>query len=109
MKKEKIEEGEDITSIRSSLLNEELLKQKRRKEYYALWVGVLAQLFFALTSVQLKICREDYPLYYTTNNVIFYRSISICLIGYIMLKYKKERIIPLKEIKYKGWFFLIIS
>ena len=96
---------EDITSIRSSLLNEERLKEKRRKEYYALWIGILAQLFFALTSVQLKICRENYPLYYTTNNVIFYRSISICLVGYIMTKYKNERIIPLNEIKYKGWFF----
>ena len=69
-----------------------------------------AQSFFALTSIQLKICGENYCLYYTINNVIFYRSISICLVGYIMTKYKKEDIISLKKIKFKislGNYFII--
>ena len=41
-------------SIKSSLLDDELLKQKRKNENFAIFLGILSQIGWAVNSIQLK-------------------------------------------------------
>ena len=52
-------------SIKSSLLTDEMLLQRRKKEKYALILGLISQFLWALNSIQLK----TYRVYYTNEKM----------------------------------------
>ena len=79
---------------------------RKKREIYSFFMGVLAQFFMGISNIQLKTYRTFFPEYYSTQSLTFWRSFSICIVGYIMVKRKKERITPLNEVKNKFWFYL---
>ena len=56
--------SENSISIKSSLLNDSMLAQRRQKERHALFIGILSQLIWAFNGIQLKTYRENvnYPV-----------------------------------------------
>jgi len=87
----------------SSLFSEKL---RKKREIYSFFMGVISQFFLGISNIQLKTYRTFFPEDYSTQSLTFWRSFSICIIGYIMIKRKNERITPLNEIKNKSWFYL---
>ena len=79
---------------------------KKKREIYSFFMGVLAQFFMGISNIQHKTYRTFFPEHYSTQSLTFWRSFSICIVGYIMIKKKKERITPLNEVKNKIWFYL---
>ena len=73
---------------------------------YSYFMAVCSQFFWAVSNIQLKTYRTFFPQDFSTQSLTFWRSLSICLIGYIMIKRKNERITPLNEIQNKFWFYL---
>ena len=69
-------------------------------------MAVCSQFFWATSNIQLKTYRSFFPQNFSTQSLTFWRSFSICLIGYVMIKRKNERITPLNEIQNKFWFYL---
>ena len=98
-------QGSGIYSIKSSFLNEEELKEKRRNESYAYLIGILSQLVWALNSIQIKTYEPWFPKTFSNNSLLLWRSIPIWILGFYFCKKKNIRIIPVREIKYKFWFF----
>ena len=47
-------QSSDIYSVDSSILNDEMLAEKRKNERFAYVVGILSQFIWALNSIQLK-------------------------------------------------------
>ena len=87
----------------SSLLSD---NSKRKKDLYAFAMGVLSQFFWAISNIQLKTYRGFFPDSFSTQSLTFWRSSSICIIGYIMVSRKNVRITPLNKIQNKFWFYL---
>ena len=81
-------------------------KTKRRRDLYAFIIGVISQFFWGMSNIQLKTYRKFFPNHFSTQSLTFWRSFSICIIGYIMVYKKNLKITPLNEIKYKFWFYL---
>ena len=79
---------------------------RRKRDLYAFIVGILSQFFWGISNIQLKTYRTFFPDDFSTQSLTFWRSFSICIIGYFMISYKKERITPLNEVKNKFWFYL---
>jgi len=79
---------------------------KKKREIYSFFMGVLAQFFWGISNIQLKTYRTFFPDNFSTQSLTFWRSFSICIVGYIMIKKKNERITPLNEVKNKFWFYL---
>lgn len=90
----------------SSSLSDLSDNTKRKRDLYAFSVGVLSQFFLGMSNIQLKTYRTFFPDNFSTQSLTFWRSFSICIIGYFMISYKKERITPLNEIKNKFWFYM---
>ena len=44
----------DLISIKDSLLNSELLKEKKKKENYGIFMAILAHFILAINQLQLK-------------------------------------------------------
>ena len=72
---------------------------KKKGEIYSYFMAVCSQFFWAVSNIQLKTYRAFFPEDFSTQSLTFWRSLSICLIGYVMIKRKNERITPLNEIK----------
>lgn len=98
--------SENSYSIKSSLLNDEMLAQRRKKERYALAVGVFAQFVWAINSIQLKTYKSWFPKAFSYSSLAFWRSVPIWFLGYAICKYKKIEIKPVSQVKYKFWFWL---
>ena len=81
-------------------------RTKRKRDLYAFFVGVISQFFWGISNIQLKTYRIFFPENFSIQSLAFWRSFSICLIGYFTIKYKKARITPLNEVKNKFWFYL---
>ena len=92
-------------SVNSSLLNEEQLRDKRRRERFGYIIGILSQFVWALNSVQIKTYEPWFPKVFSNNSLLLWRSLPIWILGYFFCKTKGIRIVPLNEIKYKFWFF----
>lgn len=92
-------------SIKSSLLTDEMLLQRRKKEKYALILGLISQFLWALNSIQLKTYRLWFPNSYSNNSLVFWRSLPIFVLGYFICKYKQIKITPHSKIKHIYWFF----
>ena len=94
----------DIYSISSSQLNDEMLKEKRRKEKIGAVIGIISQFIWAINSIQLKTYKTFFPDYFSNNSLVFWRSLPIWVLGYFFCWKKGVRIKPLSAIHHKFWF-----
>ena len=94
----------DLISIKDSLLNSELLREKKRKENYGIIISIISNLAGAINQLQLKTYPKWFKKYYSQNNLLFYRSFSSCLICYYLIKKKNQTIPRWSEINNKFWF-----
>ena len=97
--------SQNSISIKSSLLNDEMLAQRRKNERKALAIGILAQLIWAFNGIQLKTYRTFFPDAFSNNSLVMWRSIPIWGLGYFFSKRKGLTITPHSQIKHKFWFF----
>ena len=81
-------------------------RTRRKRDLYAFTVGVLSQFFWGISNIQLKTYRSFFPDAFSTQSLAFWRSFSICVIGYCMILYKNIRITRLNEVQNKFWFYL---
>lgn len=96
--------SDDLYSDKSDELSDRMLYIKRKNERFALFIGILSQVFWALNTVQLKTYLPNFPEEFSNNSLVFWRSLSIWIIGYLLCKKNNVRIKPLSEIKHKFWF-----
>ena len=94
----------DIYSVSSSKLDDEMLKEKRRKERIGTVIGIISQFIWAINSIQLKTYKTFFPDDFSNNSLVFWRSLPIWFLGYFFCRQKKIRIKPLSAIKHKFWF-----
>ena len=92
-------------SIKSSLLNNDMLIERRKNEKYAYFIGCIAQFIWAINSIQLKSYKITFPKAFSNNSLVFWRSLPIWVLGYIFSYMKNIEITPHKAIKHKFWFF----
>ena len=95
----------DLISIKDSLLNSELLREKKKKENYGIIITIIAHFFLAVNQLQLKTFAKWFKNEYTQNNLLVYRSLATCAISYYLIKRKNETIPSLLKINSKFWFF----
>lgn len=94
----------DLISIKDSLLNSELLREKKKKENYGIIITIIAHFFLAVNQLQLKTFAKWFKEDYTQNNLLVYRSMASCGISYYLIVKKKQKIPKLSEISSKFWF-----
>ena len=95
----------DLIEIKDSLLNSELLREKKKKENYGIIITIIAHFFLAVNQLQLKTFAKWFKKEYTQNNLLVYRSLATCGISYLLIKRKNQKIPSLLEINSKFWFF----
>ena len=98
--------SDDIYSIHSSLLADEMLAIKRKNEKYAIAIGILSQFIWALNFIQLKTYQPYFPSAFSNNSLVFWRSLPIWILARILCSWKNIRIRSFSEIKNKKWFIL---
>ena len=81
-------------------------KKERNNERKGIIIGILSQFIKALNLIQLKTFNSFYPNDFSINSLIFWRSLSIWALGYILCLKKGIRIKPLNEIEKKYLFIL---
>ena len=96
----------DIYSIDSSKLDDELLAIKRKNERFATIIGIISQFIWAINSIQLKTYPQIFPKEYSSNSLVFWRSVPIWGLGFYFCRQKNIRIKPLSAIKHKFWFVM---
>ena len=96
----------DLSSINSDLLTNELKIEKRKKERISYIYGILSQFCWAIVSIQIKTMITFFPKDYTLNTIAFYRTFPLGLIGYFLCKKKNIRIHKWAGIKNKFWFII---
>ena len=96
----------DLASINTELLTNELKIEKRKRERLAYIYGVISQFLWAIVSIQIKTMITFFPNVYTLNTIAFYRTFPLGLAGYFLCKRKNIKIHQWNEIKYKFWFLL---
>ena len=96
----------DIYSIDSSKLDDELLAVKRKNERFATIIGIISQFIWAINSIQLKTYPQFFPKEYSSNSLVFWRSVPIWGLGFYFCRQKNIRIKPLSAIKHKFWFIM---
>ena len=89
----------------NSLIDEELIKI-RKNERFAYFIGIMSQFFWGCNVVQMKTFIKYFPECYSDNSALFWRMLTIALIGFILCKYRKINILRFSEIKNKKWFLL---
>ena len=94
----------DLISIKDSLLNSELLKEKKERENYGIIISIISNLAGAFNQLQLKTYPKWFKKYYSQNNLLFYRSFSSCLICFYLIRKKNQTIPKWSEINNKFWF-----
>ena len=99
-------QSSDIYSVSSSKLEDEKLKDKRRKERIGTLFAILSQFIWAINSIQLKTYKSFFPNDFSNNSLVFWRSLPIWVLGYFFCKQKGIRIKSLGAIKHKFWFFI---
>ena len=96
----------DLSSINTELLTNELKQEKRKRERIAYIYGIISQLLWAIVSIQIKTMITLFPDIYTLNTIAFYRTFPLGIIGYYLCKNKNISIHNFKEIKNKFWFLI---
>ena len=94
----------DLISIKDSLLNSELLREKKRRENYGIIITIIAHFLLAVNQLQLKTFAKWFKEDYTQNNLLIYRSVASCSVSYYLICRKKQTIPKLSEINSKFWF-----
>ena len=72
----------DIFSVGSSKLDDEMLAVKRKNERFATVIGVISQFIWAINSIQLKTYPQFFPKEYSSNSLVFWRSLPIWVLGF---------------------------
>ena len=96
----------DLASINTELLSDELKKEKRKKEYIAYIYGVISQFMWAVNNIQIKTMINFFPDTFTLNTIAFYRNLPLIFIGYYICKKKNIRIHRWDNIQRKFWFLV---
>jgi drug/metabolite transporter (DMT)-like permease len=96
----------DLSSINTELLSEELKKEKRKKERIAYIYGIISQFLWAIVSIQIKTMITFFPDNYTLNTIAFYRTFPLGIIGYYLCKRKGINIRGWNQIQRKFWFII---
>ena len=94
----------DLISIKDSLLDSELLREKKKKENYGILVAILAHFILAINQLQLKTYAKWFKEEYTQNNLLLYRSFSSMIFSFYLIKRKNQKIPGWSEINNKFWF-----
>jgi drug/metabolite transporter (DMT)-like permease len=102
----KLENINDLSSVNTELLSDELKLEKRRKEKIAYIYGIISQFLWAIVSIQIKTMITLFPNDYTINTIAFYRTILLAVIGYYLCKKKNIKIHRWNEIQHKFWFLV---
>ena len=106
LKKEGSLQINDLSSINTELLSEELKKEKRKKEYIAYIYGVISQFMWAVNNIQIKTMITFFPDTFTLNTIAFYRNLPLIFVGYYACKKKNIRIHTWNDIHRKFWFLI---
>lgn len=106
LKKEASIKINDISSVNTELLSEELKREKRKKEYIAYIYGIISQLFWAINNIQIKTMITFFPDTFTLNTIAFYRNLPLIFVGYYLCKKKNIKIHQFSDIKNKFWFII---
>ena len=106
LKKEGSLQINDLSSINTELLSEELKKEKRKKEYIAYIYGVISQFMWAVNNIQIKTMITFFPDTFTLNTIAFYRNLPLIFAGYYACKKKNIRIHTWNDIHRKFWFLV---
>ena len=96
----------DLASINTELLSEELKKEKRKREYIAYIYGVISQFMWAVNNIQIKTMITFFPDTFTLNTIAFYRNLPLIFIGYYFCKRKNIQIHTYSNIQRKFWFLV---
>ena len=106
IKKEVTMSVNDLASINTELLSEELKREKRKKEYIAYIYGVISQFMWAVNNIQIKTMINFFPDTFTLNTIAFYRNLPLIFIGYYFCKKKNIQIHTWNTIQRKFWFLV---
>ena len=96
----------DLASINTELLSDELKKEKRKKEYIAYIYGISSQFMWVINNIQIKTMITFFPDIFTLNTIAFYRNLPLIFIGYYFCKKKNIRIHHWSNIQQKFWFLV---
>ena len=96
----------DLASINTELLSDELKKEKRKREYIAYIYGVISQFMWAVNNIQIKTMITFFPDTFTLNTIAFYRNLPLIFIGYYFCKRKNIQIHTWSNIQRKFWFLV---
>ena len=80
--------SESSLSMKSSLLNDDLLKQRRQNEHYAIFLGVISQFIWAINAIQVETYKKFFPECYSDNSLVF-SEVSLFAFVDIYLQQKK--------------------
>ena len=107
MKNEETEENlvDKLLSAHSSVLGSEDLALKRKNENFAYTLGILAQFIWAINGLQLKTFQAYYLNDFTNNSAVFWRSLPVAPLAYIICKKNNIHITTHSEVKHIVWFY----
>ena len=94
----------DLLSVDSSKLDSEMLAQKRKNENYAYILGIFTQIIWAINNTQMKTFQAYYIDVFTNNSAVFWRSLPLPIIAYIICKKNNIHITKHSEVKHMIWF-----
>ena len=82
-------QSNDLASINTELLTNELRQKKRKMERLAYIYGIISQFLWAIVSIQIKTMITFFPDTYTLNTIAFYRTFPLGIVGYYLCRKKK--------------------
>ena len=94
-----------LLSKRSSELNSEMLALKRKNENFAYTLGILTQFIWSINGLQMKTFQPYFLDVFTNNSTVFWRSIPLIPIAYIICKKNNIHITTHREVKHIVWFY----
>ena len=97
---------DDLSSVNTELLSDELKQKKRRNERIAYIYGIISQFLWAVVSIQIKTMITFFPDDYTLNTIAFFRTAPLGIAGYYLCKKKNIKIHRWNEINNKLWFLV---
>ena len=105
-KEENKENIEDmLLSEHSSMLDSENLNLKRKNENFAYSLGIITQFVWAINGLQLKTFQPYYLEVFTNNSAVFWRSLPLVPLAYIICKKNNIHITAHSEVKHIIWFY----
>ena len=108
MKNKDTEENlvDKLLSAHSSNLDSDDLALKRKNENFAYTLGILAQLIWSINGLQLKTFQAYYLNDFSNNSAVFWRSLPLAPLAYIICKKNNIHITTHSEVKHIVWFYI---